>query len=628
MRARPPRARLSGSPGLLITLLAPATYSLTFDQIALYVTTMASHMTTDSKLSLVRFFRIFFRILSPENSFYWLAVIYGVGISLLSLATPISVQMLINTVANTALTAPLVMLSATLFGLLIISGLLNALRIHLMELFSRRFYSRMVAEISIRSIYAQDPFFDDSSRIALFNRYFDIVVVQKAIPILFIGGFTVILQAGVGFVLVSLYHPLFLLFNLILVGLIWLVWGVWGASAIRSGIALSHAKHETAAWLEAVGASNGFFKSERRIAYALDMTDEHTSNYINEHKRHFRRHFAQTLSFLFIYAAASAVLLGLGGWLVIQGQLTLGQLVAAELVLSAAFFGVSQLGAYLVYFYDLCAAIDELSLFFDVQQEQPRDEEPVRVQGNTLEFSGLRGEARGRPALLHLEIPGGATVMAAASNHGVQRLFTDVIERHAIPEGGYATLGGIDLMDLDVYHLRQSILVLDRSNFVSMTIREYLRMSCSESASERMVGALETVGMAATIASLPNGLDTKIARTGWPLSTAETLKLKLASALIARPRIIVLNQLFDLLEEEHLASAITELRDNCDTTVLYFSNRRVDLGFDTFLFLENSRQRFFDTFEDFCLAAHGGRPRKPASPRLLGPQQINLISEK
>ncbi len=588
---------------------------------------MSTSSMPSKKLSLFKFFRIFLRILMPESSFYWLAVIYGIGISLLSLATPISVQMLINTVANTALTAPLFLLSATLFVLLMISGLLNALRIHLMELFGRRFYARMVAEISIRSIYAQNPFFSDSSRGALFNRYFDIVGVQKAIPVLFIGGFTVILQAGVGFVLVSLYHPLFLVFNLVLVGLIWLVWGLWGSSAVRTAIDLSHAKHNTAAWLETLGTSNGFFKSQKRVAYALDKTDEHTQEYIDQHKRHFRRHFAQTLSFLTIYAGASAVLLGLGGWLVIQGQLTLGQLVAAELVLSAAFFGVSQLGTYLNYFYDLCAAVEELSLFYDVEQEEPVGDDPIAGLDHTLEFNSLRGEARGRPALLHLEIPGSATVMAAADNHGVQRLFTNILKRHTLPQGGYATLGGVDLMDLDVHHLRQSVYVIDRSSFIGMTIREYLRLSCEDGASCGLVKALETVGLAPTIASLDKGLDTPIASTGWPLSTTETLQLKLASALIGRPRVVILNQLFDLLEEEHLAAAIEELRDRSDTTVIYFSNRRVDLGFDTFLYMENSQQRFFDTFEDFCIAAHGKGPRRPASPRLLTPQQINLLAE-
>ena len=98
--------------------------------------------------------------------------------------------------------------------------------------------------------------------------------------------------------------------------------------------------------------------------------------FINAVRKHFRHYFGQTLAFLFIWAAASASLLGLGGWLVIQGQLSLGQLVAAELVLSAVFAGLSQAGTYLSYFYDLCAAIEELSLFYDVEQSPPPEEQP------------------------------------------------------------------------------------------------------------------------------------------------------------------------------------------------------------------------------------------------------------
>ncbi|MEL7488389.1 MAG: ABC transporter ATP-binding protein, partial [Pseudomonadota bacterium] len=177
---------------------------------------------------------MFREILGADRSFFVLAIVYGVGISVLSLATPISVQMLINTVANTGLTTPLIVLSATLFVLLLASGLLNALRVHLMEIFGRRFYARLVSEIALRSIYAQNPFFTDHSRNALFNRYFDIIVIQKNMPVLLIGGFTLILQAGVGFALVSLYHPLFLAFNIAFILLIWIVWLTWGRTAIRS----------------------------------------------------------------------------------------------------------------------------------------------------------------------------------------------------------------------------------------------------------------------------------------------------------------------------------------------------------------------------------------------------------
>jgi putative ABC transport system ATP-binding protein len=571
--------------------------------------------TYADRVSLPDFFRTFFNILKPEANFYWLALVYGVGISLLSLATPISVQMLINTVANTAMTTPLVVLTLTLFGLLMMFALLYGLRIHLMELFSRRFYARMVAEISLLAVYAKNPFFGDARKSSLFNRYFDVVNVEKAIPILFVGGFTVVLQVFTGFILVSLYHPYFLLFTIIMSALIWIIWLVWGARAVRTGIDLSHAKHGTAAWLETVGESNGFFKSQRRIDYAFKQSNAHTGKYINERKRHFRNHFAQTIAFLTLYAAASAALLGLGGWLVINNQLTLGQLVAAELVLSTAFFGVAQLGTYLTYFYDLCAAIEELSLFYDVEQEEPGGDDPISVAEHTLVLSGVRGAARHERAEFNLEIPSGAIVMASASHHGVQRLFTNLLKMHQLPEAGFATLGGIDFRDIEAHNLRKDVHVLDRPSFVGMTVREYLALSCPESAPKRMVSALETVGLIETISTFEQGLDTPIAATGWPLSSVELQQLKLANALLEQPRILVLSKLFDLLDEDNLAAAVNELREQAYSTVIYFSNRRIDLGFDSFLYLEAHQQRYFDNFEDFCLAVNSKRPRMPRGPR-------------
>ena len=354
---------------------------------------MAGHYLpgTRSISALFHFIRV---ILAPERDYYVLVVVYGIGISLLSLATPISVQMLINTVANTGLTTPLVILSVSLFLLLGVAALLNALRIHLMDLFARRFYARMVSEISLRAIYAVNPFFEDSGKGTLFNRYFDIIIVHKTLPYILIGGFTILLQIIAAMVLVSLYHPLFLIFNIVVGFFSWLIWRIWGPRAIESAVELSHRKHAVAGWLEGLGASNGFFKSERHIEHALRETDANTKHYIDQHALHFKNHFTQTLWFLFIYAAASALLLGLGGWLVIQGQLTLGQLVAAELVLSVAFVGISQLGVYLTYFYDLCGAIDELSLFFGVDQE-PYIDQPAELGADaTLSMKDARGDAR------------------------------------------------------------------------------------------------------------------------------------------------------------------------------------------------------------------------------------------
>jgi putative ABC transport system ATP-binding protein len=551
--------------------------------------------------------------LKDERNFLGLAVVYGLGISLLSLATPIAVQVLINAVGYTGLAVPLVVLSLTLLVLLLASGLLNALRVHLMELFARRFYARMTSKMALKALYAQQPFFQDDGRTALFNRYFDIMLIQKSLPVLFIGGFTVLLQAAVGFVLTAFYHPLFLAFNGVVIALIWLIWLIWGASAVKSSVRLSMNKHRTAAWLQALAGSNGYYKSEAHIAYALRSTDDMTQGYVEAHKMHFRRHFAQTVGFLILYAVASAALLGLGGWLVIRGQLTLGQLVAAELVLSVAFYGVSQLGTYLNYFYDLCAASEELSLLDSIEQEEPQSYELPTVGNGELVFADVRGEARGRPVHLDLRIPSGQTVFARAESHGMQRLFTNLLKRFDNPKAGTLTFGGHDVMSIDVLALRRFIIVLDRPTMVEMSIRDYLGLARRDANSADMLDVLRLVGLDEVMGELENGLDTQMSVTGWPLSTVETMRLKLAAAILARPRILVLNQLFDTLPEEVLTAALARLKADTEsrTTVIVFSANKPRMPFDLYLYLGTEEQSLVSSPEALRKAENdltGSRP--------------------
>lgn len=276
-------------------------------------------------------------IVGPDMPYVRLAMVYGVAISLLSLATPISVQLLINSVANTALPAPLWTLSSLLLGLLLLVAGLSAMRVWVMALFERRLFARVVSEITVRAVHAQNPFFADQNRGDMFNRYFDLVVVQKAVPSLAIGAFTIVLQSAVGLILTSFYHPFFLGFNALLLLVIFGIWMIWSRGSIRTAVDLSHAKHEAARWLESVGGSNGFYKSSRHLNFAMDRSESVTAAYVDRHRHHFRYSFTQTVAFLLVYAIASAALLALGGNLILRGELSIGQLVAAELILSAVF---------------------------------------------------------------------------------------------------------------------------------------------------------------------------------------------------------------------------------------------------------------------------------------------------
>lgn len=543
-------------------------------------------------------------LLKSERSFMWLALVYGAAVSVLSLATPISVQMLINSVANTALLTPLVTLAGTLLGLLLIAALLSALRIYTMELFARRFFARQVAEITLRSIHARNPFFEDSKRQDLFNRYFDVNTVQKALPSLLIGGFTIILQSAVGFTVTAFYHPFFLAFNLIVIGTAFLILLIWTRGAIRSGIALSHAKYATASWLENVGASNGFYKSGRHVDYALDRSEAVSAAYVAAKSKHFRYTMSQTVAFLLLYAFASAGLLALGGWLVIQGELSIGQLVAAELILSAAFFGLSQMGSYLDVTYDLIAACEEIGMIHHIEQEEEAAEGEDSITGSDLVLRSVTHPSTAPGVKLDIAIAAGTQLIAQAQSHDVQRLFTHAMKRYITPSTGVVTLGGQDIAMVDMFRLRSEIIVLDRPTIVEASIRDYLRLAGPEVTSADVLQALALVRLDDRVMALPDGMDTQLSTSGWPLSYSEALRLKLAGAMLKRPRILILTGLFDMVDLRILADVRNVMRES-GSTVIQFTYRPEPQEACHYLWLGKENQRIIDDPTEFARLAAG-----------------------
>ncbi len=536
------------------------------------------------------------QIVGPDMPYLRLAAVYGVAISLLSLATPISVQLLINNVANTALPAPLWTLAGLLLLLLLFVAGLSAMRFWIMALFERHAFARVVSEVTTRAIHAQNPFFADQNRGDLFNRYFDLVVVQKAVPSLIIGGFTILLQSVVGLVVTSFYHPFFLAFNALLVVLVLAIWLLWSRGSIRSAVALSHAKHDAARWLESLGASNGFYKSSRHLDFAMDRSDAVTATYVERHRRYFRYSFAQTVAFLLLYAFASAALLALGGNLILRGELSIGQLVAAELILSGVFYGVSQLGWYLDTLYDLVASAEELSLLFAIPQEPTVAKAGAAPVDGAVQLAGVEIEH----ACFDFALAAGEQLVTL-SDGSAERLLAMVLKRHLVPERGLVTVGGADMATFDTYRLRSEIMVLDRPTIVEVTIREYLTLANDASVPGAVLDALTMVGLRNAIARLPLGLDTPLAASGFPLSIAEVIALKLAKALLVRPRVLMLSELFDLVPTDRLVNVLRQLKA-AQTTTLLCTGRPEDIRLDGWFQLDPRRQRRFDTREALIAA--------------------------
>ena len=531
-----------------------------------------------------------FSLLKPDRQFFTAAIVYGIAIGLLTLAVPLAVQTLINSVVNTASVQAVVTLGVVLFVILLISGIFSALRMRVMEFYERKVYSRLTSQLSLKTIFAPHRFFEGRRNVAITQRYFDIMTLQKNIPSLMIDGFALVLQMLVGFTLVSFYHPAFFAFNIFILLIMLAIWKLWGKGAKRSAVQLSQAKYDSAKWLNDIASAHEFFKSSRHLDYAANNTQKHIEGYLSAHRQHFRFTFTQAVMFLLLYAAASALLLGIGGYLVVKGQLSLGQLVAAELIMSAVFIGISRFSIYLKLYYELYGAAEKLCGALEMPQEDTDQTQQAVPASSALRFDQIGLEHNHVAYSLSWSVPPGQKCYVMTTHGWMQKQLLSFVKRHERPSRGVIFLGEKAMQDYDIFELRQSITTLDRALMVECTVREFFRMAAPDAGSGDIYSALRQTGLYDTIEGLPQGLDTTLSVMGSPLQPIELLLLKLAATLVSQPKIVLINQHFDAVPAA-TRTRLLEVIEGLDATVLYFTNAPDSRYFDRTVTLEEIADR-------------------------------------
>ncbi len=549
---------------------------------------------TDTLTANARRSALFKAILGPENSFYWLAAIYSIATSVLTLAVPLSVQVLIATVSSTALLQPVVVLSLILFALLGMYGALYAVQAHLMDRFERRFFARYTQEIVLRSVHSAVTAARRMNREELANRFFEIVSVQRNVPTLVLNGSAILMQAIVGIIVVSAYHPAFLVFSLVLVLLAWLIWKVWADRAIRSKVDASKAKFKVARWLEELARVHPSFQSTRTIRYATREAEHLIAGYAEAHRGHFGHKLAQTVGYFGLYAVASAALLGVGGWLVIANQLTLGQLVAAELIFAAVFASLTRLPALLDSYYELCAAIDKLGEFLELELEEATAGEEVPSGAASLRLDAATVAVGEVTARFSFTVPAGRKVFVNCDDDALRDTLLAILRRHQPLQSGRVQLGAAELGDLNLHRLREAVLVVDSSEPLERTIAENLGLGDPAISRTAMREVLDVLGLSPAIDRLPNGLDTVLARCGDPLTPEQMLLLRVASALLDQPRLLILTPIADRLSLAQRQAVLDAVRRQPSLSFLQFSRRADIVGFDAALDITATEQRWFD----------------------------------
>lgn len=506
-----------------------------------------------------------YQLLLPERQDLWTVVLFAVIAGVLYLATPLAVDALVNSLAFGAsegvYVQALVVLSLGLFGFLVLLGLVRAAQYYVTELLQRRIFVRLSADLAHRLPRVRMEALDQKLGPDLVNRFFDVVTVQKSGALILLDGLNLALGAFIGLLILGFYHPFLLVFDLVLIAYVVGVPLTLGRGAVTTSIDESYAKHRVASWLEQVALFPYLFKSDGASHLAGMRANELSEEYLDARGRHWKIVFRQIASFLALQAIASAALLGLGGWLVLNAELTLGQLVAAEIIVSTIVANLASLGKHVEAFYDALAAVDKIGYVIDLPTEREGGESPPPYEdGSLVELEGLEfGYDPMRPVLqgvtFRLERQERVALVGAAG-FGTSTLM-EILFGIRIPQAGRVEVDGVDVRDWDLDALRNRVALVRGQDLVEASVFENVSFGRPGLSRQDVRSALGKVGLLDDVMRLPSGLDSVLNVGGRPLSSSQRSRLIIARAIVGEPSLLLLDENLENLEPQ----TFTELTD-------------------------------------------------------------------
>ncbi|MEL6445167.1 MAG: ATP-binding cassette domain-containing protein [Bacteroidota bacterium] len=497
-------------------------------------------------------FESLLRLMSDERSDIVTVTMYAVMVALFSLTIPLASQGIIDAVSMGTFTNQIVIFCAAISVGLLLYGIFTMLQYYTVDVLQRRLFAATGLEIAYRIPMMKRSALEGEYGPALMNRFFDVITMQKSLAKLLIDGLSYSLVALVSLVLLAIYSPFFLVVGLLAVLFTpVLIWGL-GRNALDTSFRESSTKYAMAHWLEDLSRCHQSFKLNGATSYVHARTDRLAARYVRTRGDHFRIFGRQLASAAVFRALVVGIALGIGGYLVTRGDISLGQFVAAELVivsLTGAGFNLVKLFDQV---YDLLTAISKILHITDKPLEAVGGEPmPARTGPATLELRGVTVGYGSRPALRDVSFraeAGTHVSVVGVGGAGKSTLSRTLVRLHK-PESGRITFDGHDIRRLDLKAYRRDIgMALSTDELFKGTLEDNITMGRDFTYPE-MQQALHMADLEDDVLGLRDGLSTAVTSAGLEFAQGFVRRIMIARAIIGEPRVLILDEAFNGIEE-------------------------------------------------------------------------------
>lgn len=541
----------------------------------------------------------FWRLLSPDRREIRNVYVYAIFDGLVNLSLPLGIQAIINLIQGGQVsTSWVVLVSLVVLGVAI-TGVLQIYQLRITENLQQKIFARAAFEFAYRIPRVRMEALYKKHAPELMNRFFDIVSVQKGLSKILIDFSASALQVIFGLVLLSFYHSFFIAFGILLLIVAFGIFQFTAKKGMEKSLEESKYKYRVAHWLQELARTQVSFKLAGSTDLPLWFTDTQVGHYLQAREKHFKVLVQQYSLMVLFQVLVVGGLLAIGGILVMEEQMNIGQFVAAEIIILLVLTSVKKLILSLETIYDVLTSLEKMGQVSDLELESAEGIDlathcndcgvDVVINQATLKYPGQIEPVLNK---LSMNIESGSKVMITGQDVGATKAVLYTISGMYQLQSGAISVNGYAINSVHPESLRAVIgECFAQQKLFEGTVIENITMGRKNIPLEDVLWAVKNLKLEGFVSNLSKGLNSTLSLNSASVTPDILQKMLLARSVVSKPKLLLLDHPYYHLNKNDRQEIMAFLmgKDAVWTAIVVSSNEDLAQMVDKILVLDKGK---------------------------------------